>query len=295
MRTSLVIALSLLLGANAPLLAAPSVPGVPTVEECRGHQHSGTTTVLEQSAGRVVVQVSTYEAVELLSEQRAVQYVSRLSEEKLGRIFPVNSQLAQYGYERTDQMVVLRSLSYDTASGRWVPYDDAVRPVPAATYSNSSGEAIFVSWDDGDDTTWEGTTYTERYSDGSWASWESQANIAASTGYTIWETLVGSGGGSGGGGGGGGGGDPLIRTTPQEPSAPVQIASTDPSYAAGLMSHGGGVALAQGPSWGGFLACSLVNCYGCYKVCRLVGPAFFWCMDPCCMTMMLSCILLQLI
>lgn len=260
---------------------------VPTA--CKS-QHA-QTVVLEQSHERTLVQISTNEAVEMLVGQLAREYVAGFSPEKVGRLYGPSSELERRGFQPTDLTVVLRSMTRDPRTGAWVGGAVSGRIAPTTSGASSEGEIVLVSWDDGDDTTWEGTTYAENYSTGSWRSWESQADISGSQGFTIWEITTG---------GGGGGGDPedpgpLVEFPMLDNQHRPQLASLTPEHA---LQHSGAsffTPVQEGASWSEFLMCSLAGCYSCYKVCRLTGPMFWFCMDPCCMTIMLSCLVLQVV
>ena len=87
--------------------------------------------------------------------------------------------LAARGYRPTDILVVQRKLGPAESVLPGVNGPMSIVPQPASTtYSNSAGEQIFWSWDDGDDSTWEGSQYVERYSDGAWASYDVPAGVS---------------------------------------------------------------------------------------------------------------------
>lgn len=46
--------------------------------------------------------------------------------------------------------------------------------------ANGSGEFIATAWDDGNDDTWEGSIYVQRYSDGAWRLYDSQVDAGTS-------------------------------------------------------------------------------------------------------------------
>ena len=69
--------------------------------------------------------------------------------------------------------------------------------------SNQSGEFIASSWDDGDDDTWGGSIYVERYSDGAWRLFDAQLDAgttATSSNEPEYHVFEGGRGGSGPGG-----------------------------------------------------------------------------------------------
>ena len=88
-------------------------------------------------------------------------------------------ELRAQGFTPTGQVVVIRQLGRPTALARLAAL--ASTPVLAQSFSTSAGEVILETWDDGDDSTWEGHVYVENAATGDWSSYTTQYEYYYST------------------------------------------------------------------------------------------------------------------
>ncbi|CAN5684163.1 hypothetical protein BH23GEM1_BH23GEM1_00770 [soil metagenome] len=149
--------------------------------------------------------------------------------------------------------------------------------------SNSEGEIIFWSWDDGAPDTWEGVIWFEDYTRGIAGTNEAQVDISSTESHELvflenrWE--------SGGGGGGPGVIEPMWNPAPCATIAPgVRFASLD----VGSMWVAGGYTLASsgGWSWRRWGGCTVAGgvggCAGAAVGCALAGPGWAKCTGAFC-------------
>lgn len=178
--------------------------------------------------------------------------------------------LQQKGYRRTNEVVVVRTLDKQA----WLRSRDGIHP--AYDYASSEdGEIIFWSWDDGDDSTWEGNVYIEKYSTGGYVSLDGQVD----PGYTeippVWEETIEY---YGGGGGGPDEDQPLMTSLGR--GKPIQLASlmSDIGFAVNRNLDDSHIQLVQ---WREYLRewgkCFGPNCAVAVGTCRWAGPAWAKC------------------
>lgn len=233
---------------------------------------------------RQVMRASNGLVVEKLTGQRAVDHFRRLRAERPERFARAGQALARRGYQPTRDVIAYRTLSL---AGAYAPSDlpEGFRPQPglrlaADSFSESEGEIIFWSWDDGNDATWEGMAYVERYSDGAYVNYDAQADISTDDSWhSVWSEETSSGGG------GWDGGDDcrecIYPTSNSTGGTIVPAVTGNPSAALG---HGMlDLRLAQASSrWDGYLGCALSRCVGCGVACKWTGVAWGKCTGGCC-------------
>lgn len=164
-----------------------------------------------------------------------------------GKLKAAEAQLRARGYTPTETVVVMRQIAR-------TPLTDADSGDAKASVSNSEGEVIFSSWDDGDDSTWEGVIHVERYSDGKTVSKPAQLDISTAQPHVIWE-------------GGGGAGIPDKASEGE---------------------------LTRKFGWNNFMLCSLGFCMTCGELCTLGGPVWGTCFSLCCVTAIIGCAMREL-
>lgn len=150
------------------------------------------TDAISTEAGSVRF-VRNGRVVELLQGSKAFDHLSQKRLRHPQRFLHFAGALAAKGYRPTETIVVIRSIG--PASLAEPHRERELIPLFVATVeSNSEGEQIFWSWDDGNDATWEGSQYVERYSDGAWVSYDAQLDISNDEGNVIWSEQTGRGG-----------------------------------------------------------------------------------------------------
>jgi hypothetical protein len=117
-------------------------------------------------------------AVERLDGPAAVKHLDKVKAAKAQLFRKAEARMRERGFESTDAVMVTK-----TSSGVVAPAQDA--------YSDSTGEIVFWSWDDGDDSTWEGTIYVEDYATGAYSIWDAQIDISGSRPSTVWREYQG--------------------------------------------------------------------------------------------------------
>lgn len=283
--------LTILLAAVAlPLSAAPApsdatgcAPNVSLAD---------TPTYASQDGERHIAMVNSKIAVETLTGHRAVEYFQKLRAEKPARFKEAGKFLAQKGYKPTNTVTVFRTLRITEAQLRQGIVPPAVPQRASTTVTSSEGEVVFWSWDDGDDGTWEGSTYVERYSDGAYTNSDSQSDIQTSDYFEIWSDVTSSGGG-----GDGPGDDPIaVSFEPKQDANQVRFAVAGGPNAA-LMQQGAlnPRLVLDGFDWQGFLSCSIGGCSGCAVSCAFTGPTWPGCFGPCCGAVVVACAIQELI
>ncbi|MGN6182724.1 MAG: hypothetical protein ACTHQM_03620 [Thermoanaerobaculia bacterium] len=88
-------------------------------------------------------------------------------------------RLTARGFTPTDRVVVFRT-------GAVAPANFA----PVQSVETTEGEIVFWSWDDGDDSTWEGTMWLARYSNGAELLQEAQFDVATTTPTVTYESTI---------------------------------------------------------------------------------------------------------
>lgn len=91
--------------------------------------------------------------------------------------------LRAQGFKPTGKIVVVRvtgdMAGRTTFLGRLA--HALVAPALAQTFSTSAGEVVLETWNDGDNSTWEGHVYVENYATGDWSSFTTQYEYYYST------------------------------------------------------------------------------------------------------------------
>lgn len=96
--------------------------------------------------------------------------------------------LAARGYQETDVAITHFEARRD-APARHMPLSEILVPPLIAQTSQISdweGAVTYVSWDDGDDQTWEGTILIEDFTDDSWILHEAQNDITTDETRVLW-------------------------------------------------------------------------------------------------------------
>lgn len=205
---------------------------------------------------------------EHLSGQEAAEY---LAQSRL-RFLASGPHLRWAGAEPTEEVIVLQRDHARPA--RFVGPGNAGSYSLAQSYvSNSYGGLTLWSWDDGDDSTWEGVILVERYSDGSWSTWETQIDISTTNYTTVWAEWTGG-------------------EIHEEYQTRKSLGSGDFRLAA----WGGG---GCGPGCPGgtyatqefqdFVQCYLSGCSGVAAACRMLGPAWGNCFAAGCAGVVIDC------
>lgn len=170
--------------------------GLAQPQDCLVNNAKSPQQVLKTGENSYVL-VQSGQAYEVLRGSRALTYLANKRLQHPQRFMGMGGALASAGYRPTDTIYVERSLDPEEAMD--ILGDRGSRLIQprraSTTYSNWQGEQIFWSWDDGNDATWEGSQYVERYSDHAWASYDGQLDISNTNGDAIWGTKTGSGGG----------------------------------------------------------------------------------------------------
>lgn len=191
--------------ALAALVSSESRPGAPTSE---------------------IIQVSPNgrTAVEKLTGEPARAHLRNLKARRGKGFLDADTRLRARGFRQTENVVVLRSVSL--VAGRAIPRNGTA--LVEDTISTGDGELVFWSWDDGDDSTWEGSIYMCSYSPE--ADLLADAQLDISTGLNpepIWEETIYHNVPR----------DPIYQETSFEalPGAPVQVACASDELIAGLV------------------------------------------------------------
>lgn len=98
-------------------------------------------------------------AAEVLLPDEAINHLANLKVRKRAAFRDAERSLAGRGLKPTRVVGVVRSLSTASSKRRGT---GPIRPVA----SDGTGEITVWAWDDGDDSTWEGLVYIERYGEG---------------------------------------------------------------------------------------------------------------------------------
>lgn len=176
--------------------------------------------------------------------------------------------------------------------------DLLVARVSAQEYgeSNESGEFIASAWNDGNDDTWEGSLYVQRYSDGAWRLYDTQLDAGTSdesSNAPYYHNCL-----DGRGGGGPGGPLPVKGSPDRKPKALyVKLVGADSDVVA-LRNANAMVAAQGGCDWlcraGQWASCTRAWCaaaaisaYGC----RRAGAAWLPCFGIACTGAQVACAL----
>lgn len=265
----------------------PSLAVALSADKCA---HIGVPGFIQGGEGSSIQAVSSDQAVEVLHGKRAVDYLEVVEKEKPERFKKAELRLKELGYKPTTDVVVFRTVNIAKSGSKGPQNGNKHLVLPAQdTYSDSEGEVIFWSWDDGDDGTWEGITSAERYSDGAYATYESQVLIVTENYETVWEEQTSYyRGGSDGGGGGGDEGPGIIRSAlPGLSKTSLQRAVLKPGN-----EVQGNLRIMPAQSRGNFsryLLCVAAGCISCTQQCRYTGPLWSKCMGLCCGIWVVRC------
>lgn len=207
--------------------------------------------------------------IEVLDGQRAIDYIQSKRALHPERFSRSGEALREAGYRPTPVVTVIRAIQVTAAMGP----DGSLSPniVPATTMSNAEGELILSAWDDGDDSTWEGSIYAERYSDGRWVAYDAQWDISSTEyWYAIWSELTGYDSGGPGGGG-------PWEAGLAEQSTGIQLASVRQPSIGKILPARWVVLNDTHP----FLDCWAPLSAGCIVTCAFTGPALGPCINGC--------------
>lgn len=127
---------------------------------------------------------------ERLQGNAARSHLRNLMSRHPGRFEKAARILTEKGFRRTDDVVVLRGVTLgatETATRL-----DAARPSAyrVSSSSSSEGEIVFVSWDDGDPSTWEGSIYMASYVPAADLLTDVQFDISDVIIDAVWEEVV---------------------------------------------------------------------------------------------------------
>lgn len=232
---------------------------------CSADSTESTSVITTGEYSYVFVQAGR--AYEVLEGSRAFQYLSDKRLRHPQRFFGMGSALSARGYRPTDTIFVERSLKPEEA--RDILGDAGPRLISprraSTTYSNWQGEQIFWSWDDGNDGTWEGSQYVERYSDGAWVTFDGQLDISNTNGDAIWGVRTGGGGGLN------------ERNQVSHPGV----------YGPGSVRLAGWNELNK--DFRDWAVCITGGCLGCAGGCLFTGPAYPVCYGSCCFGVSIAC------
>jgi hypothetical protein len=160
----------------------------------------------------------------------------------------------------------------------------------STTISNSAGEVMISSWDDSDDSTWEGVIYAENYATGEWATFAGQIDISTAEYSANWGSQTG----------------PLNQQgkwNRGEPGAErlsgfAFAVATERSKVVHAPSRGSGqIALTSGgfTLFRDFAWCAAGFCAICAEGCILSGPYWGICFTACCAASVIGCALAYLL
>ena len=198
-------------------------------------------------------------SVQVLTGVEALNHLKNLQARRPQVFAKSSERLRARGWKPTENVVVVRTVR-DSLARR----GGSNGIVPAQTAYTDEGEVVFWSWDDGDDGTWEGEMWAQRYSDAAEALSDAQADVRTEDQYVIWEDLVYWD-------------SPTIRQEYQQvrenfrKASPFLLASLRPAN---------GIQLARVDArqfvrdW---MACTVVGCGGAAAGCVFSGPLYIEC------------------
>jgi hypothetical protein len=123
--------------------------------------------------------------VEVLHGRDARTHLATLKRRRPQPFELAEKRMLARGFSPTDQVVVLRTEHAAAGTSRSETGIDLAQSV-----ATSDGEIIFEAWDDGDDSTWEGTMWIQRYTDGAEILQETQFDISSAAASVLWEDTV---------------------------------------------------------------------------------------------------------
>lgn len=268
MRKSLLVLVVTTLFLFPTLAQAVVVPPIVSTDraECRTAQSGVAPGVTEQ----------------VLTGERARDHLRNLMARHPKVFAEARRQMLANGYSPTTVVTVRRTVRSDLIHDQ-SPHRP-VDPRLAQSYSSSEGEITFWSWDDGDDSTWEGTVHVSRYSDGVWRTINGQSYIGNENYSGIWSQLVGE------------------WSPPEEefqsewnsasPDGTVRFADWDGSHEPEYR-----LAFLEEFDWDGYWICVTARCgAACPTLCAFAGPFWGYCYGGCCVgTGLIGCAIEQLL
>lgn len=139
-----------------------------------------------KNLGDEPAEVSIEEGVQTIRTAQGETYQVLSAARAQSRLMELESTHKKFGFRRAVRNLQKRGIvpTVDVTVVRKLPTGE-VRSGEAMTASQSvstgAGEVLFWTWDDGDDNTWEGVVYVERYSDGMYVTWDMQLDISSPT------------------------------------------------------------------------------------------------------------------
>lgn len=198
MKSLVVLVALLLILVQAPLVAATTAAERPGSGVCSAPiasaEYFGSTAFVASEDERVV-RVGPNILLQQLKGDAALAHLANLMSRRPNALGAARADLVQRGFRETDEVYVERILRLSVA--------DSFGPgaiVPAQDYweQNAQGEIVFWSFDDGDDSTWEGTIYFEEYSTGIASQTNGQIDASNQQHEWVFHNLVWSSGRPGG-------------------------------------------------------------------------------------------------
>lgn len=151
----------ILMSAPAYAQAAEAAAVSPQVPWCDSASFSNVD-VQRVSLGNDVV-------IERIKGTPALAHLQEILAKKPKVFQRARKELEERGFQPTDKVYIERSV-------RLASLSNSVDPTLTGSYTetNADGQVVIWAWDDGDDSTWEGTIYIEVYANGSASTWQGQ-------------------------------------------------------------------------------------------------------------------------
>ncbi|HEX2163829.1 MAG TPA: hypothetical protein VHM02_07760 [Thermoanaerobaculia bacterium] len=270
-----------------------AVPGIGEALAAEGQCHLVAPPSGSESVGRYLF-VQGGRAYEVLQDSAAFAHLADKRLRHPERFVGMGHALTARGHRPTDRIVVVRSIGTARALAgrpRSPQAPKLLLQAQTTTDQNGQGEQIFWSWDDGDDSTWEGSQYVERYSDGAWITVDGQLDISQVGGDAIWATKTGGGLGI----------DPDHRDTSWFGPADARggiVEALRSSQSPTLLRFAQQEQDPERPrnqEWedqmDGWAKCVGATCAGCALGCMFTGPGYPGCYGACCIGGMVACAL----
>jgi hypothetical protein len=131
---------------------------------------------------RTLIPVTPGKSVEILKGVAAVSHMKNVQARRPQAFSKSREHLRALGWTPTEHVVVMRTVNDRLARGN----SDGI--VPAQVIDTNEGEVIFWSWDDGNNSTWEGEMYAVRYEDGAEITSDVQMDTVAN--QVIYDDVV---------------------------------------------------------------------------------------------------------
>lgn len=242
-----------------------------------------TRQVSGSTPGLAYVNGNSKTGIERLAGEAAHAYLRNLKARRSEGFRRAQAKLEARGFVQTDQVAVFRSVSL--VGGRQVSRDDVT--FVEDVFTTGDGELVFWSWDDGDDTTWEGSIFMASYSPEADLLANAQLDISTSLNdEPIWEETISYNPPRGGPFNQEASGDGLD-------TAPTRVACASDDIVAGLAGPTLDRDLVFVGSFAGMVkswaACSLAGCAGAAVACALSGPGWAGCFNAWCMGSTVGC------